>query len=102
MRSKKYIPWVVSRCDDIDSLGTIIRDTYDNCVEDYEFEVGVVKSDNKLGLSSGGWEGGDKIILFDNDNYQFESVAELRRFLKKATIVANMLCEALNLNKIDL
>lgn len=60
--------------------------------EDFQsVEIAVVREDNKLGQMSHGWDGLDKITLFDgySENYNEEDI-------KWCEEVAKTICEALN------
>lgn len=59
-------------------------------IEDFnEVEISVVREDNKTGLESYGWDGMDKIILFEDEVYTEKEI----NWCKK---VAETVCEALN------
>lgn len=60
-------------------------------IEDFnEVEISIIREDNELGKKSYGWDGDDKITLFDEPE---ETTEESMKWYKK---VAETMCEALN------
>jgi len=65
-------------------------DPEDYDIEDFnEVEISVVREDNKTGLESYGWDGQDKIILFEDEVYTEEEINWCKE-------VAEAVCETLN------
>jgi hypothetical protein len=54
-----------------------------------EVEIAVLREDNKGGMESYGWDGMDKIILFEDEMYTEEEMNWCKE-------VAETICEALN------
>lgn len=65
-------------------------DPEDYDIEDFnEVEIAVLREDNKGGMKSYGWNGMNKIILFEDEIYTEEEINWCKE-------VAETICEALN------
>lgn len=62
-----------------------------------DFEISVIKKDNKLGHESWGWSGKDKIILFDSQGINNSGLDISEEYDRYFMIdIANKLCEVMN------
>lgn len=71
---------------DIDNEDVDENEEFDSFTE---VEISVIREDNEEGKESYGWDGMDKIILFDEGDYSEEDI----RWCEK---VAQTICDALN------
>jgi|WetSurMetagenome_2_1015567.scaffolds.fasta_scaffold290042_2 hypothetical protein len=104
MPKKKFIPWLVcdqdeNKCPTLEELKVSLERSYDNDSGAYEFEISLVKENNKFGQQSCGWDGEDKIILFDSMNYGFDTIEELHKNLVNFYKRAEKKCKKMNDNK---
>lgn len=104
MSKKKFIPWLVcdqdnNKCPTPEELKNDIRKYYDDDVEAFEFEISLVKENNKFGQESCGWDGEDKIILFDSAEDSFETIEELYKNLLGFYKRTEKKCKEMNDNK---
>lgn len=101
--SKKFVKWLVcdqedNRCPTLEELKKTLDKYYDGNPDAYEFEISLVKEDNKFGQQSYGWDGDDKIILFDSLREEFETVEELHKKLDSYYKRAIKKCANMNKN----
>lgn len=106
MEKNRFVLWLVcdqdrNICPTLQELEENVKEYYDNESGAYEFEISLVKEDNKLGQQSCGWDGKDKIILFDSLDYEFDTVKELYKNLVSFYARAEKKCKYMNKNKED-